>query len=133
MHFRFPQMSKIVPYICFSFKKAKDDIHIFTGDKNVLLSQIKKINAHDGRSCWSKYKLVWPLVHVCHPLSRIHTGISASTLLSQAHILNYPANCEILVHASPTSPEKMRLAAQILAGSLVQFCPLKVSHDGRKS
>lgn len=27
-----------------------------------MLSQIKKVNAHDGRS-WSKYKFLWPLVH----------------------------------------------------------------------
>lgn len=86
MHFGFPQMNKNVsytplpklPYICLLFlKKKKGQDEVFAFSLVIKMSQIKKINAHNGRSCLSKYKLVWPLVHFFPPLSLIHTGISA--------------------------------------------------------
>lgn len=74
---------------------------MFTADKNVTSPQVKKINAHDGRS-WSKYKLLWPLVHLFHS--------AMFTLAPQAGRLKVPSRRnipEISAGTNRTITEKM--------------------------
>lgn len=54
------------PHICLPFfqKKGRKAItEYFHWRQKKKKKKLKKINAHDGRSCWSKYELVWPLVN----------------------------------------------------------------------